>query len=245
MRVFSGGHGHDEEPHSVSYRVKEIFATLQGEGILAGTPAVFVRFAGCNLWSGREEDRARDAARRADGPVACPEWCDTDFVGGEEMTADEIVRRVGEAMPTGTLVVLTGGEPLLQVDPDLIFALHQQFPLPIEHRGWRVAIETNGTRELPMHRQAWLWVTVSPKVPPAEIKLRYGAELKVVWPDYDPEAYEHLGTAKRFDHLVVQPRAPVGGSLLDPDLERAAAEWCLKHPSWRLSLQTHKHLGLP
>jgi len=228
----------------VSYRVKEIFPTIQGEGALAGTPAVFVRFAGCNLWSGREADRARDAAKNPDYPVHCPMWCDTDFVDGEEMTADEIVQRVGEAMPTGGLVVLTGGEPLLQVDKDLIFALHQQLPLPLEHRGWRVAIETNGTQELPIHKQAWLWITVSPKVPSSMLTLRHGDELKVVWPDYNPENYEHLGMGKRFTHLIVQPRAPRDGGPPQIQVERDLAEWCIAHPKWRLSLQIHKQLGL-
>lgn len=224
----------------MSYRVKEIYATLQGEGALAGTPAVFVRFAGCNLWSGREADRERDAAKHADYPVACPEWCDTDFVGGEDLAEDEIIDRVRAALPGTKLIVLTGGEPLLQVDRGLIFALKQKTggaPL--------IAIETNGTRELPMERQAFLWVTVSPKVPPTELKVTYGDELKVVWPDYNPEEYEHLGEANRFKHLLVQPRAPRDGSPPGPDLERAAAEWCLAHPRWRLSLQTHKRLELP
>lgn len=223
----------------MTYRVKEIFPTLQGEGALAGTPAVFVRFAGCNLWSGRAEDRERDAAKHADYPVHCPLWCDTDFVDGEDLAEDEIIDRIRAAMPGTKLIVLTGGEPLLQVGRDLLFALKQKTgSSPV------IAIETNGTRPFPMERQAWLWITVSPKVPPAELKVVHGDELKVVWPDYNPLEYEHLGEARRFKHLIVQPRAPADGSPPDLDLERAAAEWCQAHPPWRLSLQTHKHLGL-
>ena len=212
----------------MSYAVKELFYTLQGEGANAGRPAVFCRFAGCNLWSGREADRATAVCR----------FCDTEFVGtdgpggGKFATAAELARSVAAAWPAGhptarPLVVCTGGEPLLQLDPPLIEALHAA--------GFEVAVETNGT----LPRPAGLdWVCVSPKAG-AELVLRRGDELKLIFPQagVDPADFEHLP----FTHFFLQP-------MDGPDRQRnteLAVQYCLAHPRWRLSLQTHKLLGIP
>lgn len=207
------------------YAVKEIFYTLQGEGANAGRPAVFCRFSGCNLWSGREADRAR---------AECP-FCDTDFVGtdgeggGRFASAEELATAcldaAGGAGPG--LVVLTGGEPMLQVDEPLIGALHD--------RGFSVAIETNGTLPVPASID---WICVSPKAG-TEIRQRSGHELKLVYPQagLEPSAVEHLDFAHRF-------LQPMDG----PDVNRntqAAIAYCKAHPAWRLSLQTHKLIGIP
>ncbi len=209
----------------MSYAVKEMFLTLQGEGVNAGARAVFVRFAGCNLWSGREEDRT-DAVCR---------FCDTDFVGldgaggGRFADARALVAAVAEHWGAGAadrFVVLTGGEPMLQVDDALIEALHAS--------GFRIAIETNGT--LPVH-PGIDWVCVSPKAR-SRVVQRSGDELKLVWPQegIDPAALEDWDFANR----LVQP-------LDDPDAEAqrdAAVALVMARPAWRLSLQTHKLLGL-
>jgi 7-carboxy-7-deazaguanine synthase len=208
------------------FAVKEMFYSLQGEGHHAGRPAVFCRFAGCNLWSGRERDRATAACN----------FCDTDFVGvdGEGGGRFENARALSEAIGQmwgegreGRFVVLTGGEPLLQVDDDLVSALHDQ--------GFEIAIETNGS--LPASRRID-WITVSPKgaTPLAQTA---GDELKLVFPQpgVDPAAFEGLA----FRHFFLQP-------LDGPDRESntaAAVAYCLGHPRWRLSLQTHKFLGIP
>jgi 7-carboxy-7-deazaguanine synthase len=208
------------------YSVKEIFYTLQGEGAQAGTPAVFCRFAGCNLWSGREADR---------GAAAC-DFCDTDFVGtdgpggGKFASATEIAAAVEAAWPSGItsnrLVVCTGGEPLLQLDGDAIAALHA--------RGFRVAIETNGTRSAPPGVD---WVCVSPKASQA-LALDHGDELKLVFPQRDapPERFESLD----FRHFFLQP---MDGPAREANT-RAAIDYCLSHPRWRLSLQSHKIIGI-
>jgi 7-carboxy-7-deazaguanine synthase len=212
-----------------SYAVKEMFLTLQGEGLQAGRRAVFVRFAGCNLWSGREQDRAT---------AACT-FCDTDFVGmdgdGGGRFADAAALAASAAalwaggleqeVPRG-LVVLTGGEPLLQVDTPLIDALHAA--------GFDIAIETNGTLPVP---DGIDWICVSPKAG-TEIVQRTGNELKLVWPQpgIDYVAMEGWG----FDHLLIQPMdgpAPL-------DTQAAAIRFVLAHPRWRLSVQTHKVVGL-
>ena len=208
-----------------SYAVKEIFLTLQGEGVQAGRAAVFCRFAGCNLWSGLERDRATAICR----------FCDTDFIGmdgtggGRFAGADRLADAI-EAEWTGglqhRLVVLTGGEPLLQVDTALIGALHR--------RGFQVAVETNGTQVAPPGLD---WVCVSPKAG-ANLALRGGDECKLVFPQpgAEPERFEHLA----FRHFVLQP-------MDGPDAAentRAAIAYCLAHPKWRLSAQTHKMLGL-
>lgn len=210
----------------MSYRVKELFLTLQGEGFQAGAPAVFCRFAGCNLWTGREEHR----------PSAICQFCDTDFVGtdgpggGRFATADQLADAVAEAWTGGDeqrLVVCTGGEPLLQLDDDLVTALHE--------RGFRVAIETNGTLPPPAGID---WICVSPKAG-ADLVLTEGDELKLVYPqpDLPPEAVEHLA----FDHRFLQP---MDGPDRAANTEAAIAH-CLAHPRWRLSVQTHKYLGIP
>ena len=209
------------------YTVKEIFYTLQGEGVQAGRPAVFCRFSGCNLWSGREEDRAGAICR----------FCDTDFVGtdgvlgGKFATAEALAARIdGEwpaAHPANKYVVFTGGEPLLQLDAALIDAMHA--------RGFEVAIETNGTIAVPPGVD---WVCVSPKMG-AELVVRKGSELKVVIPQagQDLAAYEGL----EFRHFFVQamdgPDAPRN--------TRLAIETCKRNPTWRLSVQTHKLLQIP
>ena len=207
------------------YSVKEIFYTLQGEGANAGTPAVFCRFAGCNLWSGRESDRAAASCR----------FCDTDFVGtdgtegGRYSTADELADRIASHWPAGKahrLVVLTGGEPLLQVDAPLIEALHA--------RGFRVAVETNGTIAPPAGID---WICVSPKAG-APLVLERGDELKVVW----PQAGLDLARLERleFRHFFLQPLDDAERS----SNTRACIDACLAHPRWRLSVQTHKMIGI-
>ena len=209
----------------MSYAVKEIFYTLQGEGALTGRPSVFCRFAGCNLWSGREEDRAA---------AACS-FCDTDFVGtdgtdgGRYDTAEALADKVAGLWPAGSrnrFVVCTGGEPLLQLDTALIEALHA--------RGFEIAIETNGTIPLPADLD---WVCVSPKGS-AELLVTAGDELKIVVPQagVDPCAFEGLA----FRRFAVQP-------MDGPDRTRNtefAIRFCLEHPKWQLSLQTHKVTGI-
>lgn len=202
----------------MAYAVREIFHSLQGEGIHAGRPAVFLRFAGCNLWSGREEDRA-DAACR---------FCDTDFVGGEKFAdADSLAGAVLRTGGDTRFVVVTGGEPGLQLDAALIGALHGL--------GFEVAVETNGTVELPAGLD---WVCVSPKAGTA-LKVTAGDELKLVFPQdgAPPGDFEHLA----FRHFLLQP---MDGPARDANT-RAAIALCLTRPRWRLSLQTHKLLGIP
>ena len=205
----------------MAYTVKEIFATLQGEGAQAGRAAVFLRFAGCNLWSGREADRAGSRCR----------FCDTDFVGGERFAAaGELAAAVAAAWQGGAddrLVVVTGGEPALQLDTALVAALHRQ--------DFRVAIETNGSVELPPGLD---WVCVSPKAG-VPLAVTAGDELKLVYPQEGapPEAFGHLA----FRHFLLQP-------MDGPEVRvhtQAAVAYCLRHPEWRLSLQTHKMIGIP
>jgi len=209
----------------VSYAVKELYYTLQGEGVQAGRPAVFCRFAGCNLWTGREEDRHR----------ALCKFCDTDFLGtdgpggGRFATPDALADAAAALWPGddgARYIVCTGGEPALQLDAPLVAALHQ--------RGFAVAIETNGTTPLAVGID---WVCMSPKAGTA-IVVRSGNELKLVYPQADagPEQFESFG----FEHFLLQP-------MDGPDRERntrLALEYCLAHPRWRLSLQTHKVLGI-
>lgn len=209
----------------MSYAVKEIFLTLQGEGAQAGRAAVFCRFAGCNLWSGRESDRAAAACR----------FCDTDFVGtdgtfgGRYASAADLCDRIEEQWGSGTdhrLVVLTGGEPLLQVDAALIDELHR--------RSFTIAVETNGTIEPPPGLD---WICVSPKGS-TDLKIRAGHELKLVFPQEDapPERLASLS----FERFSLQP---MDGPDQVANTARAV-EYCLAHPQWRLSLQTHKYLGI-
>ena len=211
----------------MSYAVKELFYTLQGEGAQTGRAAVFCRFAGCNLWTGREEDRE----------TAVCTFCDTEFVGtdgpggGKFATAEALADAVLAAWPrnagSSPYVVCTGGEPLLQVDTPLVAALHQ--------RGIVVAVETNGTQLAPPGLD---WICVSPKAA-APVVLTRGNELKLVYPQAlaMPERFEGLA----FDHFYLQP-------MDGPDREantEAAVRYCLEHPRWKMSLQTHKLLGIP
>lgn len=211
----------------MAYAVKELFATLQGEGVRAGRASVFCRFAGCNLWSGREEDRAEAACR----------FCDTDFVGmdgeggGRFTDAGALAGAIETAWPGGPAnryVVFTGGEPLLQLDAALIEAVHAH--------GFEIAVETNGTMDAPPGLD---WITVSPKAR-APWRLRAGSELKLVYPQagLQPDALpDDLG----FAHRWLQP---MDGA--DRAANTAAAvAYCLANPAWRLSLQTHKLIGIP
>ena len=210
----------------MSYAVKELYYTLQGEGMQAGRPAVFCRFAGCNLWTGREQDRHR----------AICQFCDTDFVGtdgpggGKFSGPDTLADAAEAAWPKGggaRYIVCTGGEPALQLDVPLVTALHG--------RGFEVAIETNGTTALAPGID---WICMSPKAGTA-LAVTRGNELKLVYPQEDapPARFEELD----FSHFLLQP-------MDGPDRERntrLAVEYCLAHPKWRLSLQTHKLLGIP
>lgn len=214
----------------MSYAVKEIFYTLQGEGANAGSPAVLLRFSGCNLWSGREQDR----------PSAVCRFCDTDFLGtdgpsgGKYPTAEALADQVAAVFPFDTTkyepwAVCTGGEPLLQLDDALVAALME--------RRFRVAVETNGTIALAT-RSFVNWVTVSPKAG-APLRQTWGDELKLVFPqeEAEPDLYEALS----FDHFFLQP---MDGPRLKENTA-LAVRYCLEHPRWRLSLQQHKLLGLP
>jgi 7-carboxy-7-deazaguanine synthase (Cx14CxxC type) len=208
----------------VTYSVKEMFRTLQGEGARTGRAAVFLRFAGCNLWSGREEDREKAVCK----------FCDTDFVGtdgeggGRFRAAEDLASAAaalwrGEGVP---YIVCTGGEPLLQLDPPLIRALHE--------KGFEIAIETNGALPAPPGVD---WICVSPKAG-APFVQRRGQELKLVYPQAgaEPELYEGLA----FQNFFLQP---MDGPARERNTEAAIA-YCLAHPRWRLSLQTHKYLGI-
>lgn len=213
----------------MSYMVKHVFHTIQGEGYHAGTPAVFVRLTGCNLWSGRKKDRRSDAARAG---AHCPLFCDTDFRGGQRMTAPEVVAAVEAVCGPSRHVVISGGEPLLQVDDELLLALFAV--------GFRVAIETNGT--VPYKGdQAVLnraWVTLSPKRERAHTALLWANELKLVIPDYSPAEWQSFPAAHRF----VQPRAHISGR--SAQAEADAVAWVMANPGWRLSVQLHKVLGV-
>ena len=209
----------------MSYAVKEIFLTLQGEGAHAGRAAVFCRFSGCNLWSGREQDRAS----------ATCQFCDTDFVGtdgtlgGRYATADQLAEIIAGQWTgdnTNRYVVLTGGEPLLQVDDALVDALHA--------RGFEIGVETNGTVAPP---QGLDWICVSPKAG-ADLVVREGHELKLIYPQEAaaPEAFAGLA----FERFSLQP---MDGPDVIENTARAI-EYCLAHPQWRLSVQTHKSLGI-
>lgn len=209
----------------MSYAVKEIFLTLQGEGAHAGRTAVFCRFSGCNLWTGREQDRA-DAVCK---------FCDTDFVGmdgtlgGRYANADDLASAIAEQWvgpQDHRYTVLTGGEPLLQIDPALIDALHA--------RGFTIAVETNGTIAAPPGLD---WICVSPKAG-SELVIRKGHELKLVYPQAENTPEDFAGL--EFERFSLQP-------MDGPDIAQstqAAIAYCLRHPQWRLSVQTHKTLGI-
>jgi 7-carboxy-7-deazaguanine synthase (Cx14CxxC type) len=221
------------------YAVKELFYTLQGEGAHCGRPAVFLRFTGCNLWSGREADRTKATCR----------FCDTDFVGtdgpggGRFPSADALAEAAWTTWQPGALpsaasgaprgrpyIVCTGGEPLLQLDEPLLAALHG--------RGFEVAIETNGTQPLPPGNERIDWICVSPKAGSSLI-LQAGDELKLVYPQpgAEPERFTDLS----FRHFFLQP---MDGPLREANTQ-GAIRYCLSHPGWRLSLQTHKLIGIP
>lgn len=227
----------------MSYKVKESFLTLQGEGAQAGRLSVFVRFSGCNNWSGRAQDRDS-------GPADCARWCDTDFVGtdgdgGGHYTLTDLIERIQSLWPTaatqravmGPYVVFTGGEPALQLDQALVDGLHDI--------GAQVAIETNGSLPLPTGLD---WVCVSPKRllggQPQPLAITAGDELKLVMPQegFDLAYLESLD----FAHFYVQPLDEA--ALLDRDQRSTSREWCIDwiahHPRWRLSLQTHKMIGI-
>ena len=212
----------------MGYSVKEVYYTLQGEGVNSGRAAVFLRFTGCNLWSGRKEDRET-------GLGGCSRWCDTDFLGvdgdggGRFADPTELASHVAKTWGNRLglrLVVCTGGEPLLQLDEPLVNALHKE--------GFEVAVETNGTIPVPSGVD---WTCVSPKVG-GELAIRSGDELKLVVPQegLDPVAFESLD----FDNFLLQPKD-------GPEAERhtaAAVSFCLENPRWRLSLQTHKYIRI-
>ncbi|MEY2994506.1 MAG: hypothetical protein RL357_1441 [Pseudomonadota bacterium] len=212
----------------MTYAVKEIFYTLQGEGAQAGRPAVFCRFAGCNLWSGRESDRTSSICQ----------FCDTDFVGvdgtlgGKYERASDLAALISQQWPDANLanrmVVLTGGEPLLQVDTALVEALH-------EH-GFFIAVETNGTVAAPPGLD---WICVSPKANAALVQ-KQGHELKLVFPQMQAEAHPSVFEALDFQVFSLQPLDNIHR---DANTAEAVA-YCQKHPQWRLSLQTHKFLGI-
>jgi len=212
-----------------TYMVKEMFRTLQGEGFFVGQSAVFLRFTGCNLWSGNE--RGRNNWARGTG-AACPRFCDTDFVGGDKMVASGIASRcaflgAGE----NTIVVATGGEPMLQLDFELTRAIHGV--------GAKVHVETNGTISPGKDTMESIdWVTLSPKVRPEMLRVRSCDELKVVVPSYSPKVFEGAVDAV---HLFVQPE--------DGPNKQANTDACVKfiedNPQWRLSVQTHKENGFP
>lgn len=211
----------------MTYAVREIFYTLQGEGANAGKAAVFCRFSGCNLWTGREEDRHR----------AICQFCDTDFFGigedgGKFHTPSELVDTVArawnpaESASSERFVVCTGGEPLLQLDQELVAEFHA--------RGFKVAVETNGTREPPAGID---WLCVSPKAG-AELVITSGDELKLVYPQ--PDALPELFAGLSFTHFFLQPM----DGPESPSNTRDAIEYCMAHPKWRLSIQTHKLVGI-
>lgn len=213
----------------MTYSVKEMFYTLQGEGFHAGRPALFCRFAGCNLWSGREQDRHK----------AVCDFCDTDFVGvngengGKFRTAEALAERIAQLWLAGVVqdvnrfVVFTGGEPLLQLDATLIEAMHR--------RSFEIAVETNGTKPAPPGID---WICVSPKAD-APLALTHGNELKLVYPQ--PLAMPERFAALDFQHFYLQA--------LDGEQQAAntqsAITYCMQHPQWKLSVQTHKLLGIP
>ena len=209
----------------MTYKIKEIYYTLQGEGAHSGRPAVFCRFTGCNLWSGREEDREK----------AICQFCDTDFWGtdgknGGRYSAAELAEKVmeiwGDAAAGKPYVVCTGGEPLLQLDEDIIDAFHTV--------GLEIAIETNGTIEVPKGVD---WICMSPKAG-AELTVMSGNELKLVYPQIGamPVQFEDLD----FEHFYIQP---MDGDSQKENIQKSI-EFCLKNPKWRLSLQTHKMIGI-
>lgn len=243
----SPGRTKQENTTAQTYQVKNIFRTVQGEGFWAGRPAVFVRLVGCNMWSGREETRKRDAERNG---ADCPLWCDTDFTpeGSEKLTADGLVSRMEEEGGKIDFCVLTGGEPFLQADAALIETLHEA--------GYQVSIETNGTvpiegafsREEGEGTAPPDWITCSPKLPEEQLQLERFDELKLVVPDYRPSDYREFakrGTVHKVsgeERRVLQVQPEDG-----PRLEEAkdlAVKIATENPRWQVSVQAHKMLGI-
>ena len=229
------------------YRIKEIWKTLQGEGVMAGRAAVFVRFVGCNMWSGYEQDRNTDARRNK---AACPIWCDTDFTkeNSHFYTAEALVNEMCRIGGKIRFCVLTGGEPLLQADAALIQALHQE--------DFEVAIETNGTLSLKdtftINDQLYPpdWIVCSLKLPDEQLRIEYCDELKLVVPDYLPAQYPLL--AERIRTTKLRPALHLPTCWLQPEdgTRKEAAQYlaiqaALEHPTWRVSVQTHKILDIP
>lgn len=204
------------------FKVKEIFYTIQGEGAQAGRPAVFVRFAGCNGWSGMTKDRAK-------GPLPCSRWCDTDFVGGRRLSEDQLVEEADSLFPSQRyrMVVLTGGEPALQLTNPLVTKLCEKFSL--------VAIETNGSLPLPEKAIMSCWITVSPKS--EKVVQDKCSELKLIYPTIDPEKFDYINAGWRFLQPLDDARKMQN--------TEAAVKYVQANPHWRLSLQTHKYIGIP
>ncbi|WP_130537065.1 7-carboxy-7-deazaguanine synthase [Thiomicrorhabdus indica] len=212
----------------MSYSIKEVFYSLQGEGFHAGRPAIFCRFSNCNLWTGREEDREK----------AICKFCDTDFVGtdgqngGRFKTAEDLANHLLQFWPDKNIkpfTVLTGGEPLMQVDKELVDALHKA--------NFEIAVETNGTKSPPAGID---WICMSPKAN-TEIVLTQGNELKLVYPQ--PELMPNIVEQMAFEYFYLQPMANTNTDL-NQNHTKMALDYCLKHPKWNLSLQTHKFLGI-
>jgi 7-carboxy-7-deazaguanine synthase len=236
-----------EDIRKDSYRVKAVWKTLQGEGLFAGRPAVFARFVGCNLWSGYEATRQRDMQRTG---ASCPGWCDTDFTkeGSARYSAAELARTIREVGGDVRFCVLTGGEPLLHIDAQLMHALHAE--------GFFVAIETNGTVSLASSCWSDLdqklvppdWIVCSPKLPQGQLELEFFDELKLVVPDYMPEAFNQFAEKQRFNEVQGQQlpllwlQAEDGMNLQQN--QKLAIELALEKPSWRVSVQTHKILNV-
>jgi 7-carboxy-7-deazaguanine synthase len=201
-----------------TYRINELFWSIQGEGANTGTASVFVRFSGCNQWSGRDMDRVR-------GLADCARWCDTDFYSGAPVEHAELLSRIDAYRDQARLVVFTGGEPGLQLTDELL--------RDVVDRQWQCAIETNGTVVLP---RGDYWLTVSPKGGKHPLVVRGGDELKLVYPQLgvQPAEVEQL----KFSHWFLQPRDNT------PDHTRACLDYIRQHPQWRLSVQTHKYIGV-
>lgn len=236
-----------EEVRKGSYRVKSVWKTLQGEGLFAGRPAVFARFVGCNLWSGYEATRERDMQRTG---ASCPGWCDTDFTkeGSARYSATELARTIREVGGEVRFCVLTGGEPLLHIDAELVHALHAE--------GFFIAIETNGTVSLAS--SCWSeseqklvppdWIVCSPKLPQEQLELEFFDELKLVVPDYQPVAFADFAEKQRANEVQGQQlpllwlQAEDGKNLQQN--QALAIKLALNNPTWRVSVQTHKILNV-
>lgn len=236
-----------EKLKETTYRVKSVWKTLQGEGLFAGRPAVFVRMVGCNLWTGYTESRERDAERTGAG---CPMWCDTDFTkeGSKKYTASALAKEMSRVGGDIKFCVVTGGEPLLQLDAQLVDALHRE--------GFFIAIETNGT--VCLQEACWDekqermiapdWIVCSPKLPEERLTIEYFDELKLVLPDYQPANYAAFAQRQRSNYvqnsqLPLLWLQPEDGLRLQ-EATRMAIDLALENPAWRVSVQTHKILDV-